>query len=76
MAINLEYVNEDDIKTFKNTGDLVESMVITQTYNLVNTDGKSIDLRRINTDNALYINLGSDVVTPDEINTIYNSIIE
>lgn len=74
MTINFEYVNENDLSTFKNTGDLVDSNIITETYNLVNTDGKIIDLRRINTDETQYINIATDEVTPEEINTVYNSI--
>ena len=37
-------------------------------------EGKTIDLRRINTNEILYINLGIDEVTPDEINNIYNGV--
>ena len=72
--INLIYLNENDKISFINEGELVDEVVITKSFNILSD--KIIDLRRHNSDIKIYINLGDESVTPEEINTLYNGLLD
>ena len=71
--INFKLINPDDSFSFRNYGDLVSGEVISKTINIMSD--YDIDLRTVNFDDLMYVNLSSDEITPEEINRIYNDVI-